>query len=165
MNAETIERTATGEKKLSVNVMLHFLWIVPFAYFLFVMPLLRDSGVRLGVSEKLTSDITNKFGAELKSAEIGYIRSGSGSLFHGGSVSAYGEYKGLIPSKPIGSWDYAAPADTPHVHIIANAARYEVRMDADDSKPYSNVLSDVSKVIEFALSNTQSQRATSRTWQ
>jgi hypothetical protein len=125
----------------------------------------RDSGVIVPVNDKLSSDLTAEFFNAFHDTGIGYIRSGSGSIAHGGTVSVYGSYEGLQPQLPLAGFDYRAPAFTPHAHFIIHEKRIEVRYNPDTSIPYSQTLTELSSVLDFALSKYRAYLENKRSWQ
>lgn len=152
------------DKSISGTSILTIFFVLFFILPLLVYPVLRDMGLTIPSNEKVNKEITNKYFDELSKINIGYIKSGSGSVFHGGSVSAYKKYS-LMPSRPDGSWDYLAPAYTPHAHIIVLNNQIEVKFSPESGNSFDKEIKRISDVIEFFLAKHKEKEYVEYTWQ
>ncbi len=147
-----------------VPVIMHSFWVIPSLYLMFLMPYLRDTGYSIPVNEKLSLVLTERFHSSLSDRGIGYLKSGSGSMIHGGSVSIYPSYEGLAPQAPMASWDYSAPAYTPHMHAIVQKDGIEIRYKADTSNPFEEELKKLERIIQYAIDQQDKSLDISNSW-
>lgn len=164
---QTQEEAISEKQSTKVSRDLSFGWTGFFAFaclLMFLSVMLRDAGVFMPENKTISNVITEQYLHRLTSNNIGYIKSGSGSVLHGGSVSAHKERLGII-NVPYRSWGYKAPAYTPHAHIIVHSDRIEVRYRPDMNNPLYDEVGKISGVIDFTLREYEREREVMDTWE